>query len=83
MAYHPNGTLFVVCGNFAPTGAGEGSAALPLCCTTAHPPYTRFAIIIGASVSEAAMRPDSRPRRMGGGGGWTEPMPIKAKDGKY
>jgi hypothetical protein len=29
-------------------------------CTTAHPLYTRFAGIFGASVSEAAMRPDPR-----------------------
>jgi hypothetical protein len=29
-------------------------------CTTAHPRYTRFANTFGASVSEAAMRPNPR-----------------------
>jgi hypothetical protein len=31
-------------------------------CTAAHPIYTRFTIIVGASISEAAMRPDPRWR---------------------
>jgi hypothetical protein len=29
-------------------------------CNTAHPPYTRFANILGASISEATMRPSPR-----------------------
>ena len=33
-----------------------GSVTVSLC-TTAHPIYTRFASIFGASISEAAMRP--------------------------
>ena len=37
----------------------QGSVELPLC-TTAQPPHTRFTNIFGASLSEAAMRPDPR-----------------------
>jgi hypothetical protein len=37
----------------------EASVAL-LLCTTAHPLYNIFAKIFGASVSEAAMRPNPR-----------------------
>ena len=40
----------------APT-EDEGSVALSLC-TITHPFYTRFAEIIGASISEATMRPN-------------------------
>jgi hypothetical protein len=42
----------------------EGSVALSLC-TSAHPIYTRFANIFGASISEPTMRPN--PRHEGGG----------------
>ena len=42
----------------------EGSVALSLC-TSAHPLYTRFANIFGASISEPTMRPN--PRHEGGG----------------
>jgi hypothetical protein len=34
----------------------KGSVALPLC-ATAQPLYTRFTKVIGASISEATMRP--------------------------
>jgi hypothetical protein len=37
--------------------SSQGSVALS-CCTTAHPLYTRLTMIIGASTSEAAMRPN-------------------------
>jgi hypothetical protein len=37
----------------------DPTCALPLC-TTAHPLHTRFANIFGTSLSEAAMRPNSR-----------------------
>jgi hypothetical protein len=37
----------------------QGSVALPLC-TTAHPLYTSFTNIFGASVSESTMRPHPR-----------------------
>jgi hypothetical protein len=41
----------------AAAGRGSGSAAFSHC-TTTHPLYTRFANIIGASISEATMRPN-------------------------
>jgi hypothetical protein len=41
------------------TWSVQGSVASSLC-TTAHPLYTRFAYIFGASISEATMRPDPR-----------------------
>ena len=41
------------------TRHAQGLAALSLC-TAAHPLHTRIAIIFGASISEAKMRPNPR-----------------------
>jgi hypothetical protein len=40
-------------------GSVQGSATLSLC-TTAHPLYTRFTDTLGASISEATLRPNPR-----------------------
>jgi hypothetical protein len=47
-------------------GQELGSVSLSLC-TTAHPLYTRFTNIFGASISEATMRPNPRQEQ-------TEPL---------